>query len=115
MNIQEFRTRTEKFLSKEEIERYGEDFEPAYMAAGNVDKDDFCASLKNPVARRVIVALTHALASEQAAYKTAADDRKRDREHYELETSMQAMEISRLRKALSLIASTCDRAMAENG
>jgi len=119
MNIQEFRSRTAKFLPEDEIARYGEAYEPAYMAARYVDKDDFCAVLKDERVRRIVTGLSATLTS---LYGQIKDER---RESASLrrklgETASQhgeAMAVAEgaaeaLRKQLSVIQSLCDRALA---
>ena len=108
MNINEFRARTEKFLSPEEIGNYEVDFEPAYMNAECIDKDDFCAVLKDKNARAVIVALSHALTSMEEKLENAhkaidmVNSDKRDL----------LAKNAKLQHALAVISSTVDRATA---
>ena len=108
MNINEFRTRTEKFLPAEEIENYEVDFEPAYMKAETVNKDDFCAALKDKNARAVIVALSHALTSVEMKLKNAhkaIDMVNSDKRDFHEKNA-------KLQHALAVISSTIDRALA---
>lgn len=108
MNINEFRSRTEKFLSAEEIKQYEVDFEPAYMNAETVNKDDFCAALKDKKARAVIVEISHALTSKEKSLETAykaidmVNSDKRDLHEKN----------AKLQHALAVISSTVDRATA---
>lgn len=108
MNINEFRTRTEKFLSAEEINQYEVDFEPAYMNAEAVNKDDFCAALKDKNTRVLIVALSHALTSVKMKLENAhraidmVNSDKRDLHEKN----------AKLQHALAVISSTVDRALA---
>jgi len=114
MNREEFADRTKKFLSEGEIERYEEDFEPAYMLSEGIDKDDFCRLLKDESARHLCVAFSKEV-------KKAKD---RDRS-YETEISQHTDTISSLHdtirdlqgklaeatRSLKLINATVDRAL----
>lgn len=108
MNINEFRTRTEKFLPAEEINQYELDFEPAYMNAECIDKDDFCAVLKDKKARALVVALSHALTSMEEKLENA---------HHTIEmVNSDKKDLheknAKLQHALAVISSTVDRATA---
>ena len=120
MMIQEFKKRVEKFMPAEEIERYADDFEPAYMAAGNVDKDDFCAVLKDERVRKMVASLAHELVKRAGDLKAEWEIRQREKNEAasarmayadkmaELEGKVEVLE-----KQLSLIQSVCDRALTK--
>ena len=122
MMLNEFKARTAKFLSDEDIARYGEWYEPAYMAAETVDKDDFCAVLKDGRVRQIITMLSLELTRRadgikgfgeelRQARKQIADERAR----YEAKIAEVEGRAERLAKQLSTIQSVCDRALAPNG
>ena len=72
MTREEFKKHTEKFLSVEEIARYEEDFEPAYMTLEFVDKDDFCAMLKDKNTRKLVTSFSKYVITAQFNEKNAA-------------------------------------------
>ena len=112
MTLQEFRKRTEKFLMPEAIASYAEYFEPAYMEMANMDKDDFCAALKDEAARNIVIAFS--------AYIVATREREKAVEGQNLaklqslNAALQNAEdfAAKLRKAVTLIQATVDRALA---
>lgn len=108
MNIHEFRKRTEKFLSPEEIGHYEVDFEPAYMNAECIDKDDFCAVLKDKKARALVVALSHAVTAGEMKLENASHTIAM------VESDKKALHErnAKLQHALTVISSTVDRAIA---
>lgn len=105
MNATEFKARTEKFLSAEEINRYEEWYEPAYMAAAQIDKDDFCKMLKDPAVRKFVLEMSCAVLSYHDQLKSLEEQHKalqglrHDAEHT----------AEKYRKAILLISATCDR------
>ena len=108
MNANEFKIRTEKFLPAEEINHYEMWYEPAYMSAQGIDKDDFCRMLKDPVARKFVREVSCLVADRDQREKDAAATRERLLEvkaHVEIERD-------RYRDALKLISATCDRSGA---
>ena len=122
MNIQEFRKRTEKFIPAEEIERYAEWYEPAYMAAETVDKDDFCAVLKDGRVRQIITMLSLELTRRADGIKGFGEELRQARQQIADERARYEAKIAEvegraewLAKQLSTIQSVCDRALAPNG
>lgn len=105
MNANEFKSRTEKFLSAEEINRYEEMFEPAYMAAQGIDKDDFCKMLKDPASRKFVVEMSCAVLDHRDQLKGLENQYKEmQRLRYVAEEAA-----AKYRKAILLISATCDR------
>ena len=119
MMMQEFKKRTEKFLPQELIEDYADSFEPAYMAAGGVDKDDFCAVLKDERVCNIITALSAELRSRaeqikgctETIRKYRADLAAAEARHTDQLAEEQG-KVELLFKQLSLVQSLCDRALA---
>ena len=119
MTMQEFKKRTEKFLPQDLIDDYADSFEPAYMAAGGIDKDDFCAVLKDDRVCNIITALSAELKSRAADIKGANETIRQFREEKaaaEAHHADQLMEsqnkVEVLIKQLSILQSMCDRALA---
>lgn len=111
MNQNEFSDRTKKFLSEQEIARYDEDFEPAYMACDCIDKDDFCAILKDERVRKVVASFSKYILNTRANEKNAAkcfNDMVGQRD-------AAVFKACAFRKFVALIQSTCDRALAADG
>lgn len=112
MNIDEFRKRTEKFLTAQEIADYDEKYEPAYMACTHIDKDTFCKVLKSPEVNLLVCELSLELSALRKERDDAVNvERERfikieGREH----TLEQALDTAK--EALSLISSNCDRALS---
>ena len=105
MTANEFKSRTEKFLSAEEISRYEEWYEPAYMAAAQIDKDDFCKMLKDPVARKFVLEMSCAVLDHRDQLKSMEEQHKVLRGlQYDAEQAA-----AKYRKAILLISATCDR------
>lgn len=111
MTREEFAKRTSTFLPSGEIGKYEDEYEPAYMAAAYTDKDDFCAMLKDARVRKFVKGVSRVLAAKESLkaqfrreWKSAVAER--DEESLRKEEAL---------KALSLIASMCDRAVAEAG
>lgn len=122
MMLNEFKARTAKFLPDEDIARYGEWYEPAYMAAGTVDKDDFCAALKDQRVRQIVSALSLELTRRADAMKRVEEDLRQarkqiadDRARHEAKVAEVEGKAEWLAKQLSTIQSVCDRALAPNG
>ena len=120
MMIQEFKKRVEKFIPAEEIERYADDFEPAYMAAGNVDKDDFCAILKDERVRRVICGVSAELRKLEAELRSSTEtirmlnaSRAESNAKHAEELLVERGKVEVLFKQLSLVQSVCDRALTK--
>lgn len=107
MERQEFKDRT-SFLGEDDHAHYEDWFEPAYMCAATVDKDDFCAMLKDERVRKFVMSVSGAIVAYEKSAKELAASRRR------LEDGVQEMadKFHALRKAISLIQSTCDRAIA---
>lgn len=107
MQKQEFEKRTQ-FLGDADREHYADWYEPAYMAVSGIDKDKFCKMLKDETVRtfvrEVSIAITTADNREREISNQLTDARAR--------VSLAEVEIARLRGALSLVASNCDRALA---
>lgn len=106
MNIEEFKSRTEGFLAADEINRYDEWYEPAYMAAVGTDKDDFCAMLKDETVRIFVREVSAAFLRDESRYAALRDQT----DEKDLLIRAHAKKIDRYRKALTLISATCDRA-----
>ncbi len=108
MQSQEFEKRT-PFLDEADHKNYADWFEPAYMAAKNIDKDDFCSMLKDKTARRFVRMVSEAFRDSEAAERDAA------RERFRLRDCARTLgeENDGLRKALSQISADCDRALAK--
>lgn len=109
MNREEFAERTSKFLPSGEVRKYEEEYEPAYMAAVYTDKDDFCEMLKDGKMRMFVKGVSRVLLQKDAfkgqfrrEWKSALAER--DEESMRKEEAL---------KALSAIATMCDRAVAE--
>lgn len=108
MQRSEFEERTESFLTDEEMDRYEEDFEPAYMECEELDKDEFCSILKDKTVRNLVMAFSQYVLCARAREKDAARCFKdmlgqRDAEKERAD---------RMEKCIALVQSTCDRAMA---
>lgn len=115
MNIDEFRKRTEKHLTANEIANYGENYEPAYMACVHIDKDTFCKMLKSPEVNLLVCELSvyiNSLLKERDERAKAAQQRI-----IELEGRAHTLEqaFDTAKDALSLISSNCDRALSSLG
>lgn len=111
MNQKEFSDRTKKFLPEEEMARYGEDFEPAYMACDFIDKDDFCAILKDERVRKVVASFSKYVLDTRANEKNSAksfNDMVGQRD-------LAVFNVDGFRKCVALIQATCDRALAAYG
>lgn len=107
MNQKEFNDRTKQFLSEEDIARYESSFEPAYMEAGSIDKDDFCALLKHKTGKEIVKAFSSYVVKTRQMLKVD-----------EIQASTLENKVKELRerllqctKALKLINSTCDRTL----
>ena len=111
MNIEEFRQRTEKFLAKEDIAAYQDNYEPAYMELRFIDKDVFCRLLKSPEVNLLVSELSVAI----AALRKERDDAEKaaHKRIIELEGRAHTLEqaFDTAKGALSLIQSNCDRAL----
>lgn len=111
MNRKEFADRTNQFLTDEEIARYEYDYEPAYMACDFIDKDDFCAILRDEKVRKVIIAFSlYATGAQSHDQKSAAlfNDMVAQRDDA-------LARVGAYRKWVALIQATCDRALAADG
>lgn len=108
MQKQEFEKRT-PFLDKTDHENYADWFEPAYMGARNIDKDDFCAMLKNETVRKFVRAVSEAFKANEATEKDLA------KECLYLKDCHRTLQKKNadLRKAVSLISANCDRVLSE--
>ena len=108
MQKQEFEKRT-PFLDKTDHENYADWFEPAYMGAKNIDKDDFCAMLKDEKVRNFVRVVSEAFRANEATEKDAM------KEQLHLRGCVRALneKNAELRKALSLILADCDRALTK--
>lgn len=119
MMIQEFKTRTEKFLPAALAEDYANSFEPAYMATASVPKDEFCAVLKDETVRKIIMELSAELVKREAAmresYKTVKTLREqiaqRDAQHAD-DMNAEHEKVDTLLAQLRLVQSMCDRALS---
>lgn len=107
MNIEEFGKRTAKFLTKEEVADYESDYEPAYMAAEGIGKDDFCAMLKDTMTRAFVKSVSRALLAKDELvgqfhreWKSALEERDEE-----------AMRKVAALKAIEAVSAMCDRAM----
>lgn len=109
MLLEEFKKNVEKFLSIEEINGYENDFEPAYMAAETVSKEEFCKILKDTTTRRVIVALSNELLKLQSQIKCMATLSQTTQK----ECDALADKNSSLRHHLARISAQVDRALAK--
>lgn len=107
MTKQEFEKRTAGFIEKSEIDRYEECFEPAYMAVGCVDKDDFCAMLKDEATRKFVREVSRVIRTDVVIVKDAIKEQQRLRDCVMTLNGRN----DKLRKALSLISANCDRAL----
>lgn len=108
MQKQEFEKRT-PFLDKTDHENYADWFEPAYMGAKDIDKDDFCAMLKDETTRRFVRAVSQAFKASEATEKDFA------KEVIYLKDCHRTLQKKNadLRKAVSLISENCDRVLTE--
>lgn len=108
MNMSEFSDRTQSFLSKAEIDRYEEDFEPAYMECEVLNKDEFCSAIRDEVVRRIAESFSRYVLRARQKEKYAEECLK------EMIGQRDAAEerVNRLEKCIALVQSTCDRAMA---
>lgn len=111
MQRSEFAERTKKFLSESEIGNYEEDYEPAYMECGELDKDDFCSILKDKTVRKLVVMFSKYVLCARAREKNAAQCFK----DMLAKRDIAAAKSDALRKSISLIQSVCDRSLAEEG
>ncbi len=107
MQMQEFVKRT-PFLDKTDHDHYEDWFEPAYMGAKNIDKDDFCAMLKDKTVRKFVQTVSEAFKANEATEKNLT------KEICHLKECQHALQgkNAELRKSISLIQATCDRAVA---
>lgn len=108
MNSNEFKSRTEKFLTADEIDKYETWYEPAYMATQGLHKDDFCKMLKDPLARAFVREVSCMVADRDQREKDAAATR----EHLLEARANAEKERDKYREALKLISATCDRSGA---
>lgn len=108
MTNQEFEART-PFLDKTDHENYADWFEPAYMGARDIDKDDFCAMLKNETVRKFVRIVGEAFKANEATKKDLA---KACIYIKECKHALQ-QKYEGLRKAVLLISANCDRALTE--
>lgn len=115
MDITEFTNRTKKFMPAEQIERYAEDFEPAYMEAGDVDKDDFCAMLRDEGVRRFVACISHALNKQGETIARLCRKSNEATAAHEVESRKAYEAIRHASEAIRLISTTCDRALARIG
>lgn len=106
MQKQEFEKRT-PFLDKTDHENYADWFEPAYMGAKNIDKDDFCAMLKNETVRKFVRAVSEEFRANEATERAAMKEQLYLRDC----VRMLGEKNAELRKVLSLISTDCDRAL----
>lgn len=119
MMMQEFKKRTEKFLADDEISKYADNYEPAYMAAQTVDKDDFCAILKDERVRRVICGVSAELRKLEAELRSSTEtirmlnaSRAESNAKHAEELLVERGKVEVLFKQLSLVQAVCDRALA---
>ncbi len=122
MMLNEFKARTAKFLPDEDAAKYAEWYEPAYMAAETVDKDDFCAVLKDGRVRQIITMLSLELTRRADGIKGFGEELRQARQQIADERARYEAKIAEvegraewLAKQLSTIQSVCDRALAPNG
>lgn len=107
MQKQEFEKRT-PFLDQTDHDHYADWYEPAYMGAKNIDKDDFCAMLKDKTVRKFVQTVSEAFNANEATEKDLAKEICYLKEcHHTLQGKN-----AELRKSISLIQATCDRAVA---
>ena len=109
MNASEFSDRTKKFLSKEEIDRYEENFEPAYMECEVLNKDEFCSAIRDEVVRRIVESFSRYVLRARAKEKCAAEYLNEMIGHRDAAEER----VNRPEKCIALIQSTCDRTMAD--
>ena len=107
MQMQEFVKRT-PFLDKTDHDHYADWFEPAYMGAKNIDKDDFCAMLKDKTVRKFVQTVSESFRANEATEKELAKELVYQKECNRALRS----KIDELCKSISLIQATCDRAVA---
>lgn len=106
MQLSEFKERVKSFMTEELVQHYETDYEPAYMEAGSIDKDDFCALLKNKTGKEIVEAFSSYVVQTRQV-------RNADAIHVStLEAKVKELREKLLQctKALKLISSTCDRA-----
>lgn len=107
MTNQEFKART-PFLDETDHEYYADWFEPAYMGARAMDKDDFCIMLKIKSVRKFVQSVSEAFRANEAIEKDLSKQLT-----YEMACNRELRsKIDGLRKNISLIQATCDRAIA---
>lgn len=111
MNQQEFKSRTGEFLTADEINRYAEWYEPAYMAAQGIDKDDFCAILKDKAVRVFVREVSMAFLRDESRNAALLDQIERK----DILLRARDAKIDRYRNALLLVSATCDRAGVQCG
>ncbi len=102
-------------MPAEQIERYAEDFEPAYMEAGDVDKDDFCAMLRDEGVRRFVVCVSHALNKQDGTITRLYRESHEANAAHEVEIRKAYEAVRHASEAIRLISTTCDRALARIG
>lgn len=108
MQKQEFEKRT-PFLDKTDHENYANWFEPAYMGARNIDKDDFCAMLKNETVLKFVRDVSESFMASEATKKELAKECLYIKEcNHALRQKCEG-----LRKAVSQISANCDRVLTE--
>ena len=108
MMIDEFRKRTQKFLTEDEIANYNMLFEPAYMAATDVDKDEFCDMLKDETIRKFVVCMSQELTRRSDVERNIRNEVKEAQIARD-----EAQELSwRLIKSLKVCAATIDRELS---
>ena len=108
MNREEFKERTSKFLTVDEIARYEVDFEPAYMSCEYIDKDDFCAILKDERVRKMVTSFSKFVLDTRGMEKSSSlSFNEMVRQRDEQKARAEALE-----KSMMLIQSTCDRVMS---
>lgn len=110
MNVEEFKKRT-PFLDKVDYDNYSDWYEPAYMEAQSTSKDDFCAMLKDETVRKFVFSVSAAFRANAAAKRDLAKEFSYQRECNRVLRG----KVERLRKSISLIQATCDRALSGDG
>lgn len=110
MMQEEFRERTKAFLTDGEIGEYATDYEPAYMAAGTISKDDFCLALKNKTARALVVALSRSLVNIEESHRREVKQLTSRIDVLNSDVNELTTRFQVACAALRSVSSTCDRA-----
>lgn len=111
MSINEFLERTKTFMKLKDPQEYHNYYEPAYMVANSVDKDQFCATLKDENVRKMVVDFVKHISALKKQIKAKEDELAQFNHDYGMTMRARKDIEEKLVNALRLISATCDRAL----